>query len=78
MVVGRAKRPEAGGQSDTFMSHVSLGNYRGLELRLHIPGFVPFIPGTLEVDHKVVKSVSVRLWDGEVKQFERSHSTSFL
>lgn len=60
------------------MSHASLRNYSGAELILHIPGFVPFIPGTLEVDHKVVKSVSVRLWDREVKQFERSHSTSFL
>lgn len=64
--------------SGTFMFPSSMRNERSVELRFHILGFVPFIPGTLEVDHKVVTSVSVRLWDGEMKQFERSHSTSFL
>lgn len=62
----------------THLSHPSLGNYTDVELRLHIPVFVSFTPGTLEVDHKVVKSVSVRLCDAEVKQFERSHSISLL
>lgn len=55
---GSWKSEEAGSRetvSDTFMSPVTIRNYTGEELRLHILGFVPFIPGTLEVDQKVNK-----------------------
>lgn len=41
--------------SDTFVS--SMRHRRGVGLRLHTFGFVPSIPGTLNINHKVVKSV---------------------
>lgn len=45
--------------SDTFVS--SMRHRRGVGLRLHTFGFVPSIPRTLNINHKVVKSVCVRL-----------------
>lgn len=43
--------------SDMFMSHANMRNHRSVEIRLPILGFFPFIPRTLNIDHKVVKSV---------------------
>lgn len=43
--------------SDALMFHASMRNHRGVELRLYILGFVPYVPRTLNVDHKVVKAI---------------------